>query len=328
MKTDRLPTQFVENASKKAKIPPLIPLHPGPAGTFPASRELPAGAKTVKLKDNFGYPADFFPNVIYDTQDGMDLHLQILIPKSAPEGRLKKWPLIVYIQGSAWHKQDLYAHLPHLLRMVQRGYASAVVEYRPSDTAPFPAQIQDAKTAVRYLRSHAGDYQIAEDKIALWGDSSGAHTALTAGFTGDGRLDNGRYPEYSCSVNCIVDWYGPTEFKVMNCYPCRKDHTGPDSPEGFLIGRKHVLEHPELAGQASPAQYLSQDRPTPPVLIMHGNADQVVPFNQSCRLYNKMKALGKQAEFIRLEGADHGIGGFNCDEVLDLVEDFLVRMMG
>lgn len=150
----------------------LIPPLQIPPESFPESEELPEGVKTVKWKDTFGYDVEFLPDEIYANRDGINLHLKVLIPRTMEEPD-RQWPLIVFVQGSAWHRQDLYCHLPALLRMSQRGYAIAIVEYRPSDIAPFPAQVQDTKTAIRFLRINASRYRIDPQHVALWGDSSG-----------------------------------------------------------------------------------------------------------------------------------------------------------
>ena len=302
----------------------LIPPLQIPPESFPESEELPEGVKTVKWKDTFGYDVEFLPDEVYANRDGINLHLKVLIPRTMEEPD-RQWPLIVFVQGSAWHRQDLYCHLPALLRMSQRGYAIAIVEYRPSDIAPFPAQVQDTKTAIRFLRINASRYRIDPQQVALWGDSSGGHTALMTGFTGDDAPDMDAYREQSAAVNCIVDWYGPTDIAKMNYYPSVQDHIGPESPEGFVIGRKNVLENPELSEATVPMNYLSREKGTPPLLIMHGGSDMLVPFNQSCRLYHKMKELGKTVEFVKLVGANHGFGGFNCDEALDVVEEFIKK---
>ena len=297
-----------------------------PAEQFPEAAELPEGAKCVKLSDTFGYGVDFRPNEVYISRNDTNLHLQILIPH---DGRMpeKKWPLIVFVQGSAWHKQNIFGSLPVLLRMCQRGYVIAIVEYRPSETASFPAQMQDAKTAIRFLKKNAANYHIDPQHVAVWGDSSGGHTAMMAGFTQDAEPDTEDYADYSAKVNCIVNWYGPTDIEQMNYHPSTMDHADADSPEGWLIGRKNVLENRELAKTTSPMQYLSADRDTPPVLIMHGGSDLLVPFNQACLLYEKLRELNKNVEFIKLEYAGHGYGGFQSEEALDLVEKFLKKYL-
>ena len=303
------------------KIPYIVP-----AESFPEAPELPEGAVSIRLKDTFGYGVEFKSNEVYINRTGMDLHLQIMIPRDGKNPD-KKWPLVVFVQGSAWHKQDVLGSLPVLLRMCQRGYAIAIVEYRPSETAPFPAQMQDAKTAVRFMKKNAENYRIDPERVAVWGDSSGGHTAMMVGFTGDTAPDTEDYGEYSAQVRCIVDWYGPTDIEQMNYHPSVQDHAEPDSPEGWLIGRKNVLENKELAKTTSPMEYLSADRETPPVLMMHGGSDLLVPFHQACLLYEKLKDLGKEAEFYKLEYAGHGYGGFQSEEALDLVEQFLKKYL-
>lgn len=303
----------------------ILPLYDLNGEDFPESEELPEGARTVKLKDNYGTMIKFYPGVVYAQRDGQQLCLQIIVPRLIRADVPRKWPLIVFVQGSAWRRQDVFDHLPNLLRMSQRGYVVAIVQYRPSDIAPFPAQAEDAKTAIRFMKKYADRYEADTDKVILWGDSSGGHTALMAGFTGDSAPDTPLYQEYSASVSCIVDWYGPTQIGVMNEYPTAQDHISPDSPEGMVIGGKNVLENRALAEATVPMNYLSEKIKTPPLLIMHGGSDRLVPFNQSCRLFEKMKALGKEVEFVKLVGVDHGFGGFNSDEALDIVEEFIKK---
>ena len=207
--------------------------------------------------------------------------------------------------------------------MAEHGYVVAIVEYRPSEIAPFPAQMQDAKTAVRFLKKHCEEYHIDVDHMAIAGDSSGGHTALMAGFTGDEGPDTRLYGEYSAKVNCIIDLYGPTVFSLMNYYESSQNHYHPDSPEGYEIGGKNVLEHPELADLTIPMNYLSEEKETPPLLLIHGGRDMLVPFNQSCQLYHYMRKLGKEVTFYKIQDGSHGSLGFDNDRILGIVLDFL-----
>jgi acetyl esterase/lipase len=309
----------------------LVPIHTGALEEFPASPELPVGAIAVTWADEPGLFVETIHDVVYDERDGEKLHLQILLPMEerptvAPP--TKKYPLVVFVPGSAFMRQMPVFSLPRMIQLCQRGFAVAIAQYRPSEVAAFPAQTEDAKTAVRFMRQHADEYRILPDKVALYGDSSGGHTAVMAGITGDGLLDNGQYGEFSCEVSCIVDCFGPTSFAHMNNYPSTQDHTGPDSPEGMVLGRVNVLEHADLSEKASPMHYLSKEKPTPPMLMMHGDRDQLVPFNQSVRLYEKLKGLGKDVTFYKLEGAFHGTGGFKSKEALDVIVAFLSKHIG
>lgn len=260
-------------------------------------------------------------DIVYATRDGFDLHLIIFEPQS--KEITKPFPCVAYIQGSAFHKQNLYDCFSRHIRLVEKGFVVAIIEYRGSEVAGFPAQMQDAKTAIRFLRKNASTYNIDSEHMAVAGDSSGAHTALMVGFSGDEGPDTDVYKEYSCKVNCIVDSYGPTLFMLMNYAPSSQNHYDPTSPEGYEIGKKNVLENSEEAFIASPLYYLSKDRHTPPTLILHGSRDMLVPFNQSVHLYNYMKELGKDVTFYKLMDANHGFHGFNSDKVLNIVVDFL-----
>jgi len=298
-----------------------VPLYEGPLESFPESNEYPAGVKVIRLQDQFSYQVDLLPNLEYAVRNEEHLFLQLLLPKK--HNSTDSFPLVVFVQGSAWHRQDIFQHLQHMVRVCEHGYAVAMVQYRPSDIAPFPAQVQDVKTAIRFLRSRASEFSIDASRIGIWGDSSGAHTAVLVGITTDGELDTDLYKEQTAAVSCIVDWYGPTDISTMNETISIQDHVQPDSPEGFLIGRKHVLEHPELVYPTVPMHYLSRERDIPPILMMHGSKDQLVHFHQSCMLYEALQKLEKDVEFYKLEGAYHAFGGFNSDEALEIVIRFL-----
>ena len=296
-------------------LPPYTP------ETFPENTTLPEGAKSVHWQDSFGYGVAFKPNIVYAQRDGKELHIHYLTPRNDRTDN----PLIVFVQGSAWFQQDLFIHLPEMLRMCQKGYCVALVEYRPSTVAKFPAQAEDAKTAIRFLRSQAEKYRFDPECVALWGDSSGGHTVLMAGITGDAWPNHPEDEKHSAGVKCIVDWYGPTVVSEMAYEPSCGEHVSADCPEGWLIGHLSVHEHPDLAEATVPQRYLREDTPTPPILIMHGSRDMTVNFQQSVHLYEALRSMGKACEFIRLEGADHGWRGFACDAALDAVDEFLKK---
>ncbi|MGM9604621.1 MAG: alpha/beta hydrolase fold domain-containing protein [Faecousia sp.] len=231
------------------------------------------------------------------------------------------------MQGSGWRQQQVFQKLGTLVRFCEKGYAVAFVEYRPSDVAKFPAQMQDVKTAIRFLRKHANEFRLNTQKIALWGDSSGAHTALMVGITGDTGPDTPDYGEYSAKANCIVDWYGPVDLLKMTAFPSVADHGAPDCNEALFLGGV-AAEHPDLAAAANPITYLSREKPTPPILILHGSKDHIVPFNQSVLLYEKLRELGKEVEFIKVNGGFHAFGGFHCDEARAATQAFIEKYIG
>ena len=236
----------------------------------------------------------------------------------------EKYPLIVYVQGSAWHKQNVYQHVGQLNYLCKQGFVVAIVQYRESDLAPFPAQIEDTKTAIRFLRKHHEEYFIDEQNVFLFGDSSGGHVALVSGLTSKLPLFNGNlYSEYSNEVRAIIDFYGVVDITMEDGFPITENHQQPDSPEGYLIGRKNVLEHLDIARQTSPMTYLDGD--IPPILIAHGTKDRLVAFKQSVKLYKALKDKNKEVIFYRMKGADHGGPMFFCEEMLDEVIKFIKK---
>ena len=269
-----------------------------------------------------------FVGVEYARKSGMALHLNIIEPRQE-EGEDHTYPLILYIQGSGWMPQNTGAELAQLARFARRGFVIAVVEYRPSVVAPFPAQIKDAKTALRFMRRNAATYHADPRKIIVWGDSSGGHTAVMVGVSlGDAALDDESPADDPPAddplpVCAVVDYYGPSDISLMNDEPSTMDHLGPDSPEGMLIGRLDLREHPEKVAPTVPMNYISGEAALPPFFIIHGNKDRLVPFGQSVMLYEALRRAGKPVEFYQLKGADHGGPAFWTEDVLDRVERFV-----
>lgn len=298
-----------------------------PPEEFPADPTLPEGCRELRLTDD-PMGVSFINNVVYARRDGVELHLQLFLPTTgtAPDG--KRRPLVVFIPGSAWMQQNLDMMVPELCDFARRGWVVANVEYRHSGIAPFPAQAEDAKTAMRFLRLHGEEYGVDPEKTAYFGTSSGAHTALMAGITGDGAPDTPLYGECSAEAGAIVDWFGPTAISWMSCRPSTMDHVGADSPEGLVIGGKNVWEHPELAEAVDPAGWLSPEKATPPILIMHGDRDILVPFDQSVRLYGRLREMEKSVEFYKLLDASHGFNGFRSRAAWDVADEFLRRKLG
>lgn len=286
---------------------------------FPEAKATHKGMKVITIPKDFTQ-TNYRHDVKYITRDGLDLTLQILKPKNA-KGKL---PCIVYIQGSAWFKQDVYGNIPQLAEFAKRGYIIAMVEYRPSTVAKFPAQLQDTKTAIRFMRKNAETYGVDADNIFVWGDSSGGHTALMVGLTQNkAELDTQDYKDFGIQVNGIIDFYGPTDISQMNYTPSTMDHTQAQTPEGMLIGGKNVLENVEEAAKTNPINYLKDLKNAAPILILHGSKDRLVPFQQSVLLADALKKNNFNYAFYQLKGADHGSSEFWTIYIYDIVENFL-----
>jgi acetyl esterase/lipase len=261
--------------------------------------------------------------VQYAQKSGRPLHLAIIEPRQN-EGENSTFPLVMYIKGSAWFTQNIGDALAQLARFAARGFCIAAVEYRPSTIAPFPAQIKDTKSALRFMKRNAATYHIDPQKIIVWGDSSGGHTAAMVGVSlDDASLDDESPLDEPFSVKAIVDYYGPTDISKTNEEPSTMDHILPGSPEGMLIGGMNVLENLEKVQPIIPMTYLSEDKEIPPFLIIHGSKDRKIPFGQSVMLFEALKKVKKTAECYQLKGADHGGSAFWTKNVLDIVEQFI-----
>lgn len=298
--------------------------------TVPADETVMPGMKTLQADTEEPNKACYIPNVEYVKRGDTPLHLQLLLPKGMLPGMPSKrrFPLIVYVQGAAWGEQDMYQNLPQIGELARRGYVVASVKHRPSSMAGFPAFLQDVKSAIRFLRAKADTYYINSDEVAIWGDSSGGHAALLAGVTGD--MEEFKTEDnhgISDAVKAVIDFYGPTDSSKINEAPRNPifQEDRENWPENILFGGI-VEEHPEIAQAGNPIQYVCSEKELPPFLIVHGDRDATVPFNQSVRMVQKLQECGKEVEFYKVCGADHGIY-FWTDELLDIVEHFLIKYL-
>lgn len=311
---------------------PLVPARLVAPEDFPACELSAPGMRTIDAVDEPRYGVIHL-NVPYAEKSGVVRHLQILLPPRAaswPDDVDDRYPAVLYVQGSAFMEQQLGLEMANLAGFAARGYVVAIVQYRGTGIAPFPAQAKDAKTAVRWLREHAGQYHVDPGRMAMWGDSSGGHTTLMTYATGTAGADDD--PAYSdepvdveLGLRAFVDYYGPTHIGRMNEYPSIQDHLGADSPEGRLIGGVRVDEHPELVAPTVIWDHVppAAERALPPLLVVHGDKDRIVSFSQSVWLVEELRARGQDVAFYRLAGADHGGPAFWRPEVLDVVDAFL-----
>lgn len=139
--------------------------------TVPGDRTYVPGMHTLWADKSQRGQVNYCPNVEYVQRDGKPLHLQILLPDGLMPGMTStlRYPLVVYVQGSAWGEQNVYRSLPQLCPLAQAGFVVASVKHRPSQEAPFPAFLEDVKSAIRFLRAHGEEYFIDPNQVAIWG---------------------------------------------------------------------------------------------------------------------------------------------------------------
>lgn len=242
-----------------------------------------------------------------------DLKMDVIFPEQGE----KKSPCIVWICGGAWMQMSTNAHLAYLSDLARRGFVVASVQYRTSNEALFPGQLEDIKAAIRYLRAHAGRYCIDTEHFGVMGESAGGHlTAMTA-LTGDKKeYDKGWYTEFSSRVQAACPWYLPADISAM---PEVDNRDMQAAPESLLIGMNAAL-HREEALKACPVTYVTKD--APPFLLLHGTCDRTVPFSQSEAMYEALQSKGADVRLVAIEGADHADLQFFQREVWDMIAEF------
>lgn len=251
-----------------------------------------------------------FLNMPYVKNGGERQQLDLYLPKDYKE-KTRKLPLIVWIHGGGWlggNKENP----PAVNELLALDYACASLNYRFSNTAVFPAQIEDCKAAIRWLRAHAKDYNLDAEHIGVWGASAGGHLVALLGTTGKIKLfDVGEHLDQPSDVQAVIDIFGPTDFLIMA-----------EEPEKFAVVIEPVVSlfggHPkdkrELAKQASPMTYVAKDNA--PFLILHGDADKLVNVDQSNRFHEALRKAGIESELVVLKGAGHGGDAFTEPRLL------------
>jgi acetyl esterase/lipase len=249
---------------------------------------------------------------------------RLLLDLYRPEKAEGKLPLIVWIHGGGWQSGSKDQWRP-AAQFIGDGYAVASIDYRLSGEATFPAQLEDCKAAIRWLKANAATCNLAADRIAVWGSSAGGHLAALVGTSGDvhdlegevgGNLDQ------SSRVQAVVDFYGPTDLEAFVVTPRYERHADAQSPESKLLGGA-VKEVPRKAKRANPITYV--DSSDPPFFIVHGADDPVVPPSQSELLHAALEKAGVATELTMLPGNGHGGPGFSRPELTSRIAAFLEK---
>ncbi|WP_288314631.1 alpha/beta hydrolase [uncultured Mediterranea sp.] len=238
------------------------------------------------------------------------LKMTLLVPRTQ-----EAKPAIVYYPGGGFTSANHEKFIEMRMALAKAGFVVAAAEYR---TVPdrYPALINDAKAAVRYLRAHARKFGIDPQRIGVIGDSAGGYVAQMMGTTnGEKQFDTGDFTEVSSDVQAAVTIYGISNLmNIGEGYPeaIQEVHKSPAVTEALLIhgpafadfAGESILSDPQKALEASPIGHIKQGMP--PFLIMHGSADKLVSPIQSEQLYRALTEKGNQADYIEVEGAGHG----------------------
>ena len=261
------------------------------------------------------------------------LQLDVWVPAGAGAGPA---PLVVYVHGGAFMMGDRRL-LPETLRpdqvfeaLLAAGLAVATIDYRHALEAPFPAQLHDAKAAVRYLRAHADELGLSTERIGVWGESAGGHIAALLGLTAHRADLEGTHGVVgpSSAVDVVVDWYGLADLETMPRQPPPPEIAALLPEEMRTPPEDHLLRG--LAGRdradASPVNHVTAD--APPFLLLHGTADWLVPYPQSEQLAGALRAAGATVELAPVEGAGHiWLGHQDVDGIVDRSVRYLAEAL-
>lgn len=240
-----------------------------------------------------------------------------------PQNTGKPAPLIISTSGSAWLADTGKVGAPEFAqKLLPKGYAVAGVSVRSSSQVQFPGQLHDIKAAIRWLKINASKYNIDPNRIGIVGDSSGGWTSAMAAVTGDvpDLEGNVGVTGVSSAVQAAIAFYPPVNFTEMDnwavgkCAPQAKIggidqqtlfcHDSDNSPEALMIGCTKIQDCKAKVQQANPVNYIS--KADPPIMILHGRGDRLVPHNQGERFYQALNKACKEATFISLPLAGHG----------------------
>ncbi|MBX7259591.1 MAG: alpha/beta hydrolase [Candidatus Hydrogenedentes bacterium] len=251
----------------------------------------------------------------YANRSGESLKLDVFMPKDLK----KPAPTLVFIHGGGWKSGNREDYLVYTIDFAKRGYVTASLDYRLSGVAAYPAAVQDCKTAIRWLRAHATEYNIDPERIGVIGGSAGGYLSMMLGYVHDPELEGDLYKEQSSKVQAVANFYGPCDLTVEMARKASE-------VTGFL--KKTYEEAPELFKSSSPIFYITKD--SPPTLIVHGTIDQTVPIAQSDALAAKLAELGVPYVYDKLEGWPHTLdaaAGVNerCQYVLAKFMEYYLK---
>jgi len=267
------------------------------------------------------YETQVHSNVEYVKRGDQSFCMDIVEPVGAASPR----PAVLLLHGGGWivgNRSNEFAMARFLGTL---GYTAATASYRLcDDQVHHPAPVQDALAAIKFLRAKGGQYGIDPNRIAIGGESAGGHLALLVGLTKDPRIyQDDSYPGVPSDVSAVIDIYGPTllgpQYKGATWIVKRfLDSYLGGPPEKF----------PDRYAEASPLNHVRRD--APPVLILHGDMDNVVDFEQAAMLNKALRDCGGRCELVRVTGAMHGWGlEFTSNDsmrTLPAITQFLARV--
>jgi acetyl esterase/lipase len=253
-------------------------------------------------------------DVTYCAPDGLPQKMDVYFPEAGGP-----WPVLAYVHGGAWIRGDKAEAAGFARLMTAQGYLVVSINYRLYPAAKFPDMIEDIKCAIRFLRANAGEYNLDPERIAAMGASAGGHLVALLGTADEGAgFDIGEHLEQSSRAQAVVALAPPTDLRR-------------NFPNADMELMRHVGTGQVNLEQASPITYVSAD--DPPFLLIHGNRDAVVPYEQSQLMYDRLIEVGVPAELVTVQNADHALTAADGSatpslaEINRIIMDFLAKYL-
>jgi acetyl esterase/lipase len=245
--------------------------------------------------------------LVYGKGGDTDLKLDLAMPKNGGG----PFPAVVCIHGGGWRAGARQNLVPLIKTLASRGYVAVTITYRLSPKNKWPAQIEDCKAAVRWLRANAKKYKLNPNRIGAVGFSAGGHLVCMVGTSRkqDGFEGKGGNAEQSSKVQAVVSFFGPTNF-------ISKDWTE-KVEQTYLVPILGATfkDRPELYKNLSPISYVTKE--APPFLFFHGTKDTLVGLRHSKQLAARLKEVGVSARVVEMKGEGHGWGGEKLTQTLE-----------
>ena len=276
----------------------------------------------MKIAHNEPTPEEVIKEVIYGVIEGSELIATLYLPK---DKSVTLRPSVVYLHGGGWSQGTRKQFFRQAAAMASKGFVGLCIDYRLSIENQYPASIQDAKCAVRYLRANAEQFSLDPDRIGAVGGSAGAHLSACLATTGGGKKleweGTGGHQEYDSSIQAAVLFNGVFDLQTWWDY-------GKYNKLMTEFLEKPYDKDPELYYDASPVNHV--DSRTCACLLIHGEDDEAVPISQSINFHNRILSVGGHSEIIKVLGVGHG--WFNSEPhfqfCLEPMMKFLLKQLG
>lgn len=311
--------------NQKPPFPP--PFGDKPAGRPPFGNLPPLDGPPPEMPEQ---DVSYIKNKRLDLRYG-DEHPRQVFDIYYPEEGTGPWPVLLHMHGGGFalgDKRDF--HIKELLECINHGYVFASCNYRRSGDAPFPAAVLDCRRFLKYLKENASELNILPDKICAYGGSAGGN--LSALFAMNIPQFEGETEAMDASVACAIDWFGPTDFALMDDQARENgisfaDHDLPQSPESQYAGGPLKELDPSWLAKMNPITYINDSMA--PILIQHGKMDVLVPFQQSEILADAIeRKLGKgRAVFLPLDNAGHDDPQFKSEQNMNIMWAFMDKCL-